>query len=468
MKSLHFVYLLIQIFAVAAQPSEDPEHAKEFIPTNEWQTISEGQEIPPGLHVRLNLETGLREAKVLDNNEQKSTSNEIIAVSPEAHQEEISRKNLEKAFANLDLSKDDVQSDETHEEDIRQRFRSYDELKKEFESLNMKIQTDQEILVTLIDQLNKTDNDDNTKTILTDLEYYLHQYDNAVLFADMNGLDLLVALLNSTNTDAEIRKLTSLALGAAFQGNPKVQLKALQSDCIQHLLHLLNIESDDNIILRLLFALSTLLRNFPPAQKTFLEHGGAELMIKMFDLNNKIAVRTITLMNDLITEKKKMKKKAQRATSNVFSMFDQKQVQEFKEAFNLMDQDRDGTVSMDDLKEVYASLGKAPKDAELKAMLDEAQGPVNFTTILSLFGDRLNGTDEENVILNAWKNFDKEGTGFINQKNLREVLTSEGRPDDRLTDMEFSQMLDGAPIDPKGNLDYAAFTRQIKRGKEDE
>jgi hypothetical protein len=33
---------------------------------------------------------------------------------------------------------------------------------------------------------------------------------------------------------------------------------------------------------------------------------------------------------------------------------------------------------------------------------------------------------------------------------------------------QFSQMLDGAPIDPKGNLDYAAFTRQIKRGKEDE
>jgi Ca2+-binding EF-hand superfamily protein len=81
-----------------------------------------------------------------------------------------------------------------------------------------------------------------------------------------------------------------------------------------------------------------------------------------------------------------------------------------------MDQDRDGTVSIDDLKEVYASLGKAPKDAELKAMLEEGQGPVNFTTLLTLFGDRLNGTDEENVILNAWKNFDKEGSGQINQK----------------------------------------------------
>jgi len=133
-----------------------------------------------------------------------------------------------------------------------------------------------------------------------------------------------------------------------------------------------------------------------------------------------------------------------------------------------MDQDRDGTISLDDLKEVYSSLGKAPKDPELKGMLEEAQGPVNFTMLLTLFGDRLNGTDEENVILNAWKNFDQEGTGLINQKGLREVLTAEGRPEDRLSDVEFAQMLEGAPVDQKGNLDYAAFTRQIKRGKEDE
>jgi len=39
----------------------------------------------------------------------------------------------------------------------------------------MKIQTDYEILTNLINQLTKTDNDDNRKTILTDLEFYLHQ-----------------------------------------------------------------------------------------------------------------------------------------------------------------------------------------------------------------------------------------------------------------------------------------------------
>ena len=72
-------------------------------------------------------------------------------------------------------------------------------------------------------------------------------------------------------------------------------------------------------------------------------------------------------------------------------MFDQKQMQEFKEAFGLMDQDRDGSISLDDLKEVYSSLGKAPKDSDLKEMLEDMGGPVNFTKLLQVFGDRLNG-----------------------------------------------------------------------------
>ena len=38
------------------------------------------------------------------------------------------------------------------------------------------------------------------------------------------------------------------------------------------------------------------------------------------------------------------KKRAQRAHSNVFAMFDQDQIAEFKEAFNFVDQNRDGFI----------------------------------------------------------------------------------------------------------------------------
>lgn len=53
----------------------------------------------------------------------------------------------------------------------------------------------------------------------------------------------------------------------------------------------------------------------------------------------------------------KTKKRAQRATSNVFAMFDQAQIQEFKEAFNMIDQNRDGFIDKDDLADMLASLG---------------------------------------------------------------------------------------------------------------
>ncbi len=52
-----------------------------------------------------------------------------------------------------------------------------------------------------------------------------------------------------------------------------------------------------------------------------------------------------------------MKKRAQRATSNVFAMFDQAQIQEFKEAFNMIDHNRDGFVDKEDLHDMLASLG---------------------------------------------------------------------------------------------------------------
>lgn len=44
-------------------------------------------------------------------------------------------------------------------------------------------------------------------------------------------------------------------------------------------------------------------------------------------------------------------------------------------------------------------------------MMNEAPGPINFTMFLTMFGEKLNGTDPEDVIRNAFACFDEEGTG---------------------------------------------------------
>ncbi len=126
------------------------------------------------------------------------------------------------------------------------------------------------------------------------------------------------------------------------------------------------------------------------------------------------------------TKGKATKKRAQRATSNVFAMFDQSQIQEFKEAFNMIDQNRDGFIDKEDLHDMLASLGKDPSDDYLEGMMKEAPGPINFTMFLTLYGEKLNGTDPEDVIRNAFACFDEDGIGFIHEDRLRELLMTMG------------------------------------------
>ena len=84
-------------------------------------------------------------------------------------------------------------------------------------------------------------------------------------------------------------------------------------------------------------------------------------------------------------------------TSNAFASFEQFQLQEFKEAFNLLDKDRDGLIGYSDLESAFSSLGKNGANEIIKEMLEEANGPLNFTMFLTLFADRMANTDNENI-----------------------------------------------------------------------
>lgn len=131
-------------------------------------------------------------------------------------------------------------------------------------------------------------------------------------------------------------------------------------------------------------------------------------------------------MSSKAKTKKTTKKRAQRATSNVFAMFDQSQIQEFKEAFNMIDQNRDGFIDAADLKDMFASLGKDVTDDYVEDMLNDANGAINFTMFLTLFGEKLNGTDPEDVIRNAFACFDEEAIGKLDEDKLVNLLQTLG------------------------------------------
>ena len=55
--------------------------------------------------------------------------------------------------------------------------------------------------------------------------------------------------------------------------------------------------------------------------------------------------------------------------------------------------------------------GKNPTEAYLDEMMNAAPGPINFTMFMTMFGDKLTGTDPEDVIKNAFSCFDEDGKG---------------------------------------------------------
>ncbi|KAJ7309815.1 hypothetical protein JRQ81_007885 [Phrynocephalus forsythii] len=160
---------------------------------------------------------------------------------------------------------------------------------------------------------------------------------------------------------------------------------------------------------------------------------------------------------------KKAKKRAEGANSNVFSMFEQAQIQEFKEAFTIMDQNRDGFIDKADLRDTFAALGRLNvKNEELEDMIKEAPGPINFTVFLTMFGEKLKGADPEETILNAFKVFDPESKG-LKANYIKEMLMTQG---ERFSKEEVDQMFAAFPPDVSGNLDYKNLVHVITHGEE--
>uniref|UniRef100_A0A8C8JG90 EF-hand domain-containing protein n=1 Tax=Oncorhynchus tshawytscha TaxID=74940 RepID=A0A8C8JG90_ONCTS len=153
----------------------------------------------------------------------------------------------------------------------------------------------------------------------------------------------------------------------------------------------------------------------------------------------------------------KRQRGAQKSCSNVFSMFEQCQIQEFKEAFGCIDQDRDGVIKKQDLRETYGQLGilivSLYKMMRNWMMLNEGKGPINFST------------DPEDTILATFKLFDPNGTGFVNKDEFKRLLMNQA---DKYTAEEVDQAFSVAPIDVAGNIDYKSLCYIITHGDEKE
>ncbi|KAK7508516.1 hypothetical protein BaRGS_00000082, partial [Batillaria attramentaria] len=274
------------------------ENPEPFIPTKEWQKVKPGQAIPRGLHVRLNIQTGEREARLLQDEEVTDTDQGTTQVGDQKYTlDEL--KDAVKAMKPEKVRPVDMEALKKDND-----FRSYEELKNDFEAMNAAFKTDSEVVTELVEQFRVVSPvDEDVTDLLSQLEYYLHQIDNAMLFCDLGAMPMLLRCLN--NTQENVRSEAALTLGSALQSNPKVQIAAIENGAMNELLRLLAIDSSMAVRKRAMYALSTMVRHFPFAQKRFLELGGLSVLARLFENKSayNLQVRAVTLLADLVKEK---------------------------------------------------------------------------------------------------------------------------------------------------------------------
>eukprot|EP00118_Oscarella_pearsei_P018415 m.188622 g.188622 ORF g.188622 m.188622 type:complete len:449 (+) comp39391_c1_seq4:682-2028(+) len=290
-----------------------------FEPSSEWKVIQPGQAIPAGLHVRMDLQTGVKEAKLLETENEEEQEYKI----PRDQRRGIINTNR-KVFTKKEVTEmlakirdespayedgsvppalPDLSETERRDGDISSS-QSTSNVKSMLKAAGINMRSEVEIMMTHVETLANAESTKEARLhALNELEYYLHQIDNARDLNTIGGLVLVVRCLN--DTDAEIRSAAAMALGAAAQSNSAVQADCLEYDVLRQLLKQLSQEEDIKVQRRFLFALSSLVRQYPPALDQFLALKGVQALTKFLHGDHGVVgFKALTLLTDLLVEQR--------------------------------------------------------------------------------------------------------------------------------------------------------------------
>ena len=103
----------------------------------------------------------------------------------------------------------------------------------------------------------------------------------------------------------------------------------------------------------------------------------------------------------------------------------------FREAFQIFDQDQDGVVSAAELQRVMKSMGNTLTDQEVRDIMKEAGSStsISYSAFSRLMGAGIKmsrDNDPEDEIHDAFKLFDHDGDGQISPKDMVRALAQFG------------------------------------------
>lgn len=142
----------------------------------------------------------------------------------------------------------------------------------------------------------------------------------------------------------------------------------------------------------------------------------------------------------------------------------EEQKQEIKEAFDLFDTDKSGTIDYHELKVAMRALGFDVKKADVLKLMKEYDrketGQIEYADFVDIMTQKMAERDPEEEIRKAFSLFDDDKSGKINLKNLKRVARELG---EMLSDEELQAMIDEFDKNGDGEIDEAEFLAIMKQ-----
>merc|ERR1712131_281731 len=134
--------------------------------------------------------------------------------------------------------------------------------------------------------------------------------------------------------------------------------------------------------------------------------------------------------------------------------FSQEQLDMYKDCFNLMDINKDGTIDKNDLRGAFDNVGVLMSEGELDGLLSEISGPCTYDNMVKMFQDKMagDGNDSDDLIIQAFKAYDIEGK--MDVKMFQHALKTWG---DKMTQAEIDDIFGEFDIDE----DYMVKTKEV-------
>ncbi|BAT90823.1 hypothetical protein LR48_Vigan08g162600 [Vigna angularis] len=169
----------------------------------------------------------------------------------------------------------------------------------------------------------------------------------------------------------------------------------------------------------------------------------------------RMRIKQFSLMN-------RFKRKVLRVVADNLS---DEQIEAFKKMFDMMDKDKNGNLSFEELKDGLSMIGHAIPDPDVQMLLEAADADGNGTLSYDEFitmSVHLKKIEGDEHLTQAFRYFDKNQTGYVEFEELKDALSDD--ESEVMNDQVIKDIINDVDLDKDGRISFAEFKAMMKTG----